>query len=219
MVRTRPGKRTEPPNIRLTLPVLQRQYTNGAPGSAPSIHERRNFVDAMRMNGRPQRAIVLLGLGVAGAVMPSCSVLRRTPTAPTRPAPVFTSPTGAPTSFVASTSDAKTTRVITVRDGLGKPGAFRLASEYLAEESTIDVSDPNAGYLMTPWQATLSRDGAPELRYRTRLVLRFLGEEWKQLAVRAEANWLRGDEWEVGYDAALLDSVTNELTTRLGRRP
>ena len=88
---------------------------------------------------------------------------------------------------------------------------------YLAQKYTVDVSDPNAGYLMTPWQATLARDGAPELRYRTRIVLRFLGDDWKQLTVRAEANWLRGEEWEVGYDAALLDSVSTQLTGRLGK--
>ena len=70
---------------------------------------------------------------------------------------------------------------------------------------------------MTPWQATLARDGVPELRYRTRIILRFLGDDWKQLTVRAEANWLRGEEWEVGYDAALLDSVSTQLTGRLGK--
>ena len=83
----------------------------------------------------------------------------------------------------------------------------------------VDVSDPNAGFLMTPWQASLARDGVPELRYRTRIVLRFLGDDWKQLAVRTEANWLRGEEWQVGYDAALLDSVSANLTTRLGKHP
>jgi hypothetical protein len=105
-----------------------------------------------------------------------------------------------------------------VRDGLAKQAAFRTASDYLAQKYTVDVSDPNAGYLMTPWQATLTRNGAPELRYRTRVILRFLGDEWKQLAVRAEANWLRGEEWQVGYDTALLDSVTAELGTRIGKR-
>jgi hypothetical protein len=162
----------------------------------------------------------------------ACSPIRRAPkTAPEpaaattvksepEPAPLFTSRDGAPTSFVASTSDAKTTRVVVLRDGLTKQAAFRLATDYLlAEKYTVDVSDPNAGFLMTPWQATLARDGVPELRYRTRIVLRFLGDDWKQLAVRAEANWLRGEEWQYGYDAALFDSVTANLTTRLGRRP
>ena len=93
-----------------------------------------------------------------------------------------------------------------------------MATEYLEQRYTVDVSDPNAGFLMTPWQATLARDGVPELRYRTRIILRFLGDDWKQLAVRADANWLRGEEWTVGYDAALLDTVSTNLTARLGKR-
>ena len=134
------------------------------------------------------------------------------------PPPLFTSHDGAPTSFVASTSDAKTTRIVVVRDGLTKQVLFRTAADYLAQKYTVDVSDANAGFLMTPWQATLSRDGVPELRYRTRIVLRFLGDDWKQLAVRAEANWLRGEDWQYGYDSALLDSVSTQLTARLGKR-
>lgn len=158
----------------------------------------------------------------------ACRSFRRVPkTAPTavsntaseaKTPPLFTSRGGAPTSFVASTSDAKTTRIVVVREGMSKQTMFHIASDYLSQRYTIDVSDPNAGYLMTPWQATLSRDGVPELRYRTRIVVRFLGDDWKQLAVRAEANWLRGEEWQVGYDAALLDSVSAQLTQRLAKR-
>src|SRR5437763_12725391 len=135
------------------------------------------------------------------------------------PQPVFTGRDGAPTTFVASNSDAKTTRIVMLRDGLTKQTAFRIATEYLSQKYTIDVSDPSAGFLMTPWQATLARDGVPELRYRTRIILRFLGDDWKQLAVRAEANWLHGDDWQVGYDGALLDSVSTQLVSRLGKPP
>jgi len=170
---------------------------------------------------------------VAG--MAACSSFRRVPKTAPSPAPatsgstpartepeqpIFTSRDGAPRSFVASTSDAKTIRIVTVRDGATKQWLFRNASEYLAQNTTIEVSDPNAGFLMTPWQNTLTRDGVPELRYRTRIVLHFLGDStWKQLAVRAEANWLRGEEWQWGYDAAMLDSVSANLTSRLGKRP
>lgn len=169
---------------------------------------------------------------LAGAALSvaACSSIHRVPatapapvTAPapkTEPAPpLFTSRDGPPTSFVASTSDAKTTRVVALRDGITKQAAFRIATDYLAQKYTVYVSDPNAGFLMTPWAATLARDSVPELRYRTRIVLRFLGDStWKQLAVNADANWLRGEEWEVGYDAALLDSVSTNLTARFGKR-
>ena len=173
----------------------------------------------------------LARLACVAVSVAACSSIHRVPTtapapvtaAPAKPqpeaAPLFTSRDGAPTSFVASTSDAKTTRIVAVRDGLTKQAAFRIATEYLEKKGTVDVSDPNAGFLMTHWQATLARDGVPELRYRTRIILRFLGDSsWNQLTVRAEANWLRGEEWQIGYDAALLDSVSVNLNTRLGKR-
>ena len=121
--------------------------------------------------------IPLLRLAVDDMSVAACSSVHRVPTtapAPvTSPAPaaakhepetppIFTSRDGAPTSFIASNSDAKTTRVIMVRDGLSKQALYRMATEYLTAKYTIDVSDPTAGFLMTPWQATLSRDGVPE---------------------------------------------------------
>ena len=182
-------------------------------------------------NRYPDLRTSLSRLACVAVGVTACSSVHRVPTtAPTpvtAPAqktepeapPVFTSRDGAPTSFVASTSDAKTTRVVAVRDGIAKQAAFRMATDYLAQKYTVEVSDPNAGYLMTPWQARLARDGAPELRYRTRIILRFLGDStWKQVAVRAEANWLHGEEWTVGYDAGLLDSVSTDLSARLGKR-
>ena len=170
-----------------------------------------------------------LRLGLVAVSVAACSSIHRVPktapvpaahdSTPASPPPLFTSRDGAPVTFVASTAEAKTTRIVMVREGLTKQVLFRMASEYLTQKfTTVYVSDPNAGFLMTPWQASLSRDGVPELRYRTRIILRFLGDDWKQLAVNAEATWLRGEEWQYGYDAALLDSVSTHLTARLGKR-
>jgi hypothetical protein len=52
-------------------------------------------------------------------------------------------------------------------------------------------------------------------------MIRFLGDEWKQVSVRAQANWQRvgaNDEWDVGYDTQVLDDVSNELMVRIGKR-
>ena len=126
---------------------------------------------------------------------------------------------GPPSSYVHSTSDVRSRHVLEVRDGLTKPAAFKAIADYLSEAFTVDVSDPNSGFLMTPWQASLLREGVPDLRYRTRVVVRFLGDEWKQVSVKSEANWQRGEEWEIGYDAKLLDTVTAEVRNRIGKRP
>ena len=129
----------------------------------------------------------------------------------------ITSVPGPPIAFVQTTSDVRLTRVIDVREDVTKTAAFKAASDLLTQHYSIDVEDSRAGFLMTPWQASLTRDGAPDLRYRTRVIIRFLGQDWKQVSVRAEANWQHGDEWETGYDSRLLDDVIAELRTRIGK--
>ena len=126
---------------------------------------------------------------------------------------------GPPSSYVRSTSDVRSRHVLEVREGLTKPAAFKALSDYLSEAFTVDVSDQNAGFLMTPWQTSLLRDGVPDLRYRTRIIVRFLGDEWKQVSVKSEANWQRGEEWEVGFDSKVLDTVTAQVRNRVGKKP
>ena len=70
---------------------------------------------------------------------------------------------------------------------------------------------------MTPWQSSTMRDGVPDVRYRTRVVVRFLGEEWKQFSVKIEANWKHDDEWDIGFDSKLLEDVSMELQKRIGK--
>jgi hypothetical protein len=149
---------------------------------------------------------------VAAVALAGCSRMQlRSPIAPI---PVVVPPA----TFIQTTSDVKTTRVIDLREGLTKQAAFKAATDLLTQSSSVDVSDAKAGFLMTPWQAGTTREGAPDLRYRTRIVIRFLGEDWKQVTVRAEANWQRLDEWDIGYDSKLLEDVSSDLRVRIGKR-
>jgi hypothetical protein len=160
------------------------------------------------MSSRLAVRSIILAIALSG-----CSRMQfRSPIAPI---PVIVPPS----TFVQTTSDVKATRVIDVREGTTKVVAFKAATDMLTQGFTVDVSDPKVGFLMTPWQAGTTREGAPDLRYRTRIVIRFLGEEWKQVAVRAEANWQRLDEWDIGYDAKMLQDVANDLAARVGKKP
>jgi hypothetical protein len=134
------------------------------------------------------------------------------------PAAVVPAAPPPPATFVQSTSDIRATRIVDVRDGLTKVNAFRAATDLLTQRFSIDVSDQRAGFLMSPWQAGSTPSGAPDLRYRTRVVIRFLGEDWKQVSIRAEANWQKGEEWEIGYDGKILDELAVELKTKIGKR-
>jgi hypothetical protein len=109
--------------------------------------------------------------------------------------------------------------MIDVRDGIPKPMAMRIVTETLGEHYTVEVTDPRAGFVMTAWEASLMREGVPDLRYRTRIIARFVGDDWRKLQLRDEANWARGDEWDVGVDEPQLDSVATELRTKLGKKP
>ncbi len=146
------------------------------------------------------------------SLLTGCSMLNRggssEPSGPTA---------AAPASFVRTTAEAQVTRTVDVRDGLTHAQAMRLLTDVLSARYTVDVSDSRAGFVMTAWQASV-RDGVPDLRYRTRVTARF-AEDWKRLQLRHEANWQRGEEWEVGFDRPQLDSVAMDLRLKLGRRP
>jgi hypothetical protein len=124
-----------------------------------------------------------------------------------------------PPSFVHSTAELRATRMVQVRDGLAKADALKLVTDALGQRYVVEVTDPSAGYTMTAWRASMSREGVPDLRYRTRLITRFLGDDWRRLQVRSEANWARGDEWDIGYDVAQLDTASRELRERLSPKP
>jgi len=132
--------------------------------------------------------------------------------------PIASAASGPPATFVLTTSETRSSRLIDVREGVTKAAAFRAATDLLTQRYSVDVSDQKAGFLMPPWQATLIREGVPDTRYRMRLIIRFLGDDWKQVTVRAEANWQRGDEWDIGFDSKALDEVTTELRNRIGKR-
>ena len=125
----------------------------------------------------------------------------------------------APASFVRSTAESQVTRSVDVREGLTHAQAMRLLTDALGQKYTVEITDPRAGFAMTSWSASLMRDGVPDLRYRTRITTRFLGDDWRRLQIRDEANWARGDEWDIGYDAAQLDSVMGDLRAKFARKP
>jgi hypothetical protein len=157
------------------------------------MHLRRNLV-----------AIVLIGSTAGcGAAHSGAAALAPLPENP-------------PATFIFTTVDARMTRVIDVRDGFTKAQVFKAASDYLTDKYSIDVSDPRAGFVMTPWQSSIVRAGAPDLRYRTRLIIR-VSDDGKHASVRSEANWQRGEDWDVGYDTRMLEDAVVELRTRIGK--
>lgn len=163
---------------------------------------------------RPRSARLLILLLLAATSPVACVRPPRTPVVAPAPKPAPAKP---PATFIESTADSKTSRTFDVRDGWFKPALFSAATDALSKKFQVDVSDPHAGFIMTTWQASSINNGVPDLRYRTRIILRFIGDDWKQAKVKVEANWQHGDEWEIGYDAPLLDQVFTDLRAAIGK--
>ncbi len=157
--------------------------------------------------------LTILGFALLGALpLQGCATLHRGGSAAAGVADAV------PAAFVRSTAESRATRTVAVRDGLTRAQLWRAALEVLDAKHTVEVRDQSAGFAMTAWEASVERDGVPDLRYRTRVVVDFLGDDWKQVIVRAEAQWRpSGEEWEVGYDAGLLEEVARDLGVRIGK--
>ncbi|HUQ79484.1 MAG TPA: hypothetical protein VM076_00025 [Gemmatimonadaceae bacterium] len=161
---------------------------------------------------RPATLLLACALG-------ACATSGKPGTAPVSQGSTTTPGAGlAPSSFVRTTADAPATRSIDVRDGLSRQVAMRSLNEALSQRYVVDVVDPRAGFAMTTWQASLVREGVPDPRYRTRFVARFV-EDWRSLQLRSEARFMRGEQPDVGYDSAQLDSLANDLRAKLGKKP
>jgi hypothetical protein len=154
----------------------------------------------------------------------ACSKASQSPAPGASPSPSVTSNStntgnSAPSSFVRTTAEQPAMRAIDVREGLTHAQAVRALTDALSQRYVVDVVDPRAGFAMTTWQASGVRDGVPDLRYRTRITARFLGDDWRSLQVHSEARWAKGQEADIGYDSAQLDSVAADLRAKLGKKP
>jgi hypothetical protein len=151
----------------------------------------------------------------------ACSKATQAPTPSGSPAPsvsnISTNGNSAPPTFVRTTAEQPAMRLVDLRDGLTHPQAMRGLVDALSQRYVVDVTDPRVGFAMTTWQASGVRDGVPDLRYRTRITARFV-DDWRSLQLHSEARWARGQEADIGYDSAQLDSVTSDLRAKLGKK-
>jgi len=155
----------------------------------------------------------------------ACSKASQSPAPGAGPAPSVASNSGnsngnsVPSTFVRTTAEQPATRSIDIREGLTHPQAMRTLVDALSQRYVVDVVDPRAGFAMTTWEASVIRDGVPDQRYRTRITTRFTGDDWRALQVHSEARWAKGQEADIGYDSAQLDSITTDLRAKLGKKP
>jgi hypothetical protein len=110
---------------------------------------------------------------------------------------------------------------IEVREGMTKDVVWRVMVDSLSQNFDLEVLEKDSGYARTSWKYTyMVKDmvkGQVSERYRNRIIVKTIGEDWKTVQVKCEAHWLGKHGWIMGYDSRLLEDVYGDLQGRIGR--
>lgn len=122
-----------------------------------------------------------------------------------------------PNTFVRTYDEPGMWKSVEVREGLEQIKLWRTVVDTLTRKYDLEVIDRESGYVRTSWKHTYVVQGAVSERYRSRIVLKFVGEKWEQLQIKCESNWLAQSGWMLGYDTRLLEDVFGDIQGRIGR--
>jgi len=127
-----------------------------------------------------------------------------------------------PATFVKTFDEPGMWKSIETKDGVEKAVLWRTIVDALTQQFDLEILDKDSGYIRTSWKYTYIQQGLVSQNYRSRIVLKFVGDDWKVVQVKCESNWLesssfRGSGWVLGYDSKLLEDVYGDLQGRVGR--
>jgi len=123
-----------------------------------------------------------------------------------------------PATFIVTYDEPGTWKTIEVRDGLTKENLWRKVVDGLTQKFDLEMLDKEAGYIRTTWKYTYVVDSRLVDRYRSRIIVKFLGEGWGRVQIKCEAHWMERDSgWVMGYDMRLLEDAFGDIQGRIGR--
>lgn len=123
-----------------------------------------------------------------------------------------------PKTFVKTYDEPGVWKAIEIRDDLSKDDMWRMTIDTLSQRHDLEVLEKESGYVRTSWKYTyITPFGAISEQYRSRIVVKFLGGDWKTAQVKCESNWLEKRGWIMGYDTRILEDIYGDLQGKMGR--
>ena len=122
-----------------------------------------------------------------------------------------------PKTFMRTYDEPGIWKSIEVREGLSKDELWRTVVDAISQQFDLEVLEKESGYLRTSWKYTFLVGKQISEKYRTRIIIKFVGEEWKTVQIKSESNWLEKEGWILGYDTMLLEDVFGDIQGRIGR--
>lgn len=121
-----------------------------------------------------------------------------------------------PTTFIKTFDTSSNWRSIEVREELERAQIWTIMVDTLSQTYDLEVINDSAGYIRTSWKYTYIKNGNVISNYRSRIVVKAV-DNWAQVQVKCESNWLSEEGWEVGYDSRLLEDAYGDLQGKIGR--
>ena len=127
---------------------------------------------------------------------------------------IFTRCSSSPESFIKAYEPSWTS--IEIRDNLNLELAWQQVVDVLAKKFELEMISKEGTYIRTSWIYTWWKVGQRTEDYRVRAIIKF-SADGKNVDIKTEANYLDGDQWIVGFDNRLLETLKTDIMGVVGR--
>jgi hypothetical protein len=119
-----------------------------------------------------------------------------------------------PETFVQG--DESTWSSIEIKSGISFEHAWEKVVDVLAKKFELEMISKDGGYVRTSWIYTWWKIGERTENYRVRAIVKFSADR-QTVDMKAEANYLDGDQWKLGFDTRLTETVKQDIMGVVGR--
>jgi len=105
---------------------------------------------------------------------------------------------------------------VEIREDMSSEKAWQQVVDILAKKFELEMISREGGYVRTSWIHTWWKVGELTTNYRVRAIVKF-SPDWKKVDIKTEANYLVGQQWIVGTDTRLLQTVKTDIMGVVGR--
>ena len=119
-----------------------------------------------------------------------------------------------PKSFVEVSEPGWTS--IDLREDVDPEQAWTEVIDILAKRFELEVISKDGKYIRTTWLYTWWKKGEVTDEYRVRAVVKF-SPNGRTVDIKTEAQFLKNNQWIVGYDTRMLSTIKTDIGGILGR--
>jgi hypothetical protein len=127
---------------------------------------------------------------------------------------ILTGCASAPESFIKAYEPSWAS--IEIRDNLTLEDAWQQVVDILAKKFELEMISKDGYYIRTSWIYTWWKVGERTENYRVRALVKF-SANGKNVDIKTEANYLDDDQWILGYDNRLLETIKTDIMGVVGR--